>query len=189
VTASPAGRPGPGELPAADPPRGWRSARSEIHIAAGLVLIVTVAAYAWAGLTAASVILAASGVVFLILLRALAEPDRTPAVPQPEWQATGRSVIAGFWRKRGMVSDATSGNGNYDFELRATLQHLLAARLAERHGVSLYAEPDRARELFAGRRRDDLWRWLDPARQAAADTTGGIPPRTLALIIDRLEHL
>ena len=195
MTATPAGppapaaRPGAGEPPAAGPPGGWRSARPEIQIAVSLVLIVTIAAYAWAGPTAASVILAASGVVFLILLRALAEPDRKPAVPQAEWQPTGRSVIAGFWRKRGMVNDATAGNGNYDFELRATLQHLLAARLAERHGVSLYAEPDRARELFGGRRRDDLWRWVDPARQAAANTTGGIPPRTLALIIDRLEHL
>jgi hypothetical protein len=175
--------------PAAAEPHGWRSARSEVQLAAGTVLVVTIAAYAWAGSAAAAVILAASAVVFLILLRALAEPDRKPPVPQAEWHNTGRSVIAGFWRKRGIVNDATAGNGNYDFELRATLQHLLAARLAERHGISLYAEPERARELLGGSRHDDLWRWIDPARQPAPSTTGGIPPRTLAAIIDRLEHL
>jgi hypothetical protein len=178
----------PGQPPAAEP-HGWRSARSEVQLAAGTVLVVTIAAYAWAGSVAAAVVLAASAVVFLVLLRALTEPDRKPPVPQAEWQTTGRSVIAGFWRKRGIVNDATAGNGNYDFELRATLQHLLAARLAERHGVSLYAEPERARELLGGSRRDDLWSWIDPARQPAPSTTGGIPPRTLAAIIDRLEHL
>jgi hypothetical protein len=175
--------------PGAAEPHGWRSARSEVRLAAGTVLVVTVAAFAWAGSAAAAVVLAASGVLFLILLRALAEPDRKPAVPQAEWQSTGRSVITGFWRKRGIINDATAGNGNYDFELRATLQHLLAARLAERHGISLYAEPERARELLGGSRHDDLWRWIDPARQPASSTTGGIPPRTLAAIIDRLEHL
>ena len=43
-----------------------------------------------------------------------------------------------------------------------------------------------ARELLGGSRHDDLWRWIDPARQPASSTTGGIPPRTLAAIIDRL---
>lgn len=169
--------------------RGWKSAEPELWIAAGTVVVTALAAYAWAGSTAAAVVLAASALVALVLLRALAEPDRTPAVPREEWQTTGRSVISGFWRKRSMVSDATASNGNYDFELRATLQHLLAARLAERHGVSLYEEPERARELLGDSRHDNLWRWVDPARQAAADSTGGIPPRALAAIIDRLEHL
>jgi hypothetical protein len=178
------GQPATGEQPG-----GWKAAESELRIAGGTVIVITVAAYAWAGPVAAAVVLAGCALLALVLLRSLAEPDQTPVAPREEWKTTGRSVIAGFWRKRSMVNDATAGNGNYDFELRATLQHLLAARLAERHGVSLYAEPDRARELFGGRRRDDLWRWVDPARQAAASTTGGIPPRTLALIIDRLEHL
>ena len=183
----PPGQVGPG--PFGDQPRGWQSAEPELLIAAGTVVVAAAAAYAWAGSTAAAVVLAASALVSLVLLRTLAEPDRTPAVPAEQWQSTGRSVISGFWRKRSVVSDATAGNGNYDFQLRATLQHLLAARLAQRHGVSLYEEPERARELLGGSRHDNLWRWVDPARQAAADSNGGIPPRTLAAIIDRLEHL
>ena len=148
------------------------------------------AGYAWDGSAGAAVVLAGAAVVALVVVRTLTEPVRLPALPQAEWQVTGRSVITGFWRKRGMVGDATVAGGNYDYELRPTLQHLLAARLADRHGVSLYAEPGRARELFAGTRHDDLWPWVDPARLAAPDTRGGgIPARTLAAIIDRLEHL
>ena len=62
VTAPPApARPAPGQPPAAEP-HGWRSARSEVQLAAGTVLVVTVAAYAWAGSAAAAVVLAASAV-------------------------------------------------------------------------------------------------------------------------------
>jgi hypothetical protein len=153
------------------------------------VVVSTAAAYAWAGAKAAAVVLAGAAIIALVLLRTLAEPDRAPAVPEHEWRATGRSVISGFWRKRSMVTDATANNGNYDFELRATLQHLLAARLAERHGVSLYEEPERARRLIGNGKYDHLWPWVDPARTAAPDSTGGIPPRTLAAIIERLEQL
>jgi hypothetical protein len=182
------GRPGTGQ-PETGQPGGWKSAEPELRIAGGTVIVITVAAYAWAGPVAAAVVLACSALLSLVLLRSLAEPDLTPVAPREEWKTTGRSVIAGFWRKRSMVTDATAGNGNYDFELRATLQHLLAARLAERHGISLYAEPDRARELLGGSKHDNLWHWVDPARQAAPDSTGGIPPRVLAAILDRLEHL
>ena len=186
-----AAAPAPGSHgPDGQRPQGWRTARPELAAAAATVVATASAAYAWDGSAAAAVVLAAAALVALVVVRTLTEPVRRPALPQAEWQATGRSVITGFWRKRSMVSDATASNGNYDYELRPTLQHLLAARLADRHGVSLYAEPGRARELFAGTRHDDLWPWVDPARLAAPDTKGGgIPARTLAAIIDRLEHL
>jgi hypothetical protein len=185
------GRPGPAG-PGADGqrPEGWRTARPELAAAAATVIATAGAAYAWDGSAAAAAVLAGAALMGLAVVRTLIEPVRLPALPQAEWQATGRSVITGFWRKRSMVSEATAANGNYDYELRPTLQHLLAAGLADRHGVSLYAEPGRARELFAGTRHDDLWPWVDPARLAAPDTKGGgIPARTLAAIIDRLEHL
>jgi hypothetical protein len=190
------GRPEPGtgpagaHGPAGQHPRGWRTARQELAAAAAAVIATAGAAYAWDGSAAAAVVLAVAALVGLVVVRTLTEPVRLPALPQSEWQATGRSVITGFWRKRSMVGDATAAGGNYDYELRPTLQHLLAARLADRHGVSLYAEPGRARELFAGKRHDDLWPWVDPARLAAPDSRGGgIPARTLAAIIDRLEQL
>lgn len=187
----PAEAPVPGKHgPGGQRPRGWRTARPELAAAAATVIATTGAAYAWDGPAAVVVVLAGAALVALVVIRTLTEPVRLPALPRAEWQATGRSVVTGFWRKRGMVGDATAAGGNYGYELRPTLQHLLAARLADRHGVSLYAQPGRARELFAGTRHDDLWPWVDPARQAAPDTRGGgIPARTLAAIIDRLEHL
>ena len=80
---------------------------------------------------------------------------------------------------------------SYDADLRPVLQHLLAARLAERHGINLYHDPETARRLLLpGPRDDTLWFWLDPARPAEADRLRpGIPSRTLAAIIDRLERL
>ena len=50
------------------------------------------------------------------------------------------------------------------------LEHLLASRLAERHGISLYDDPAAARRAFTGpapapRACGD---WIDPARKAAA---------------------
>jgi len=79
----------------------------------------------------------------------------------------------------------------YDAELRGTLQRLLAARLAERHGISLHDDPDGARRLLCPTPRDDrLWYWVDPARPPATPgQQSGIPPRTLARLIDRLEQL
>jgi hypothetical protein len=87
----------------------------------------------------------------------------------------------------------------YDAGLRPTLQQLLAARLAERHGVSLRDDPQQARRLLCrGSRDDGLWYWVDPARpassardesSAALSARPGIPPRTLARLIDRLERL
>jgi hypothetical protein len=80
---------------------------------------------------------------------------------------------------------------SYDAELRGTLQRLLAARLAERHGISLHDDPDGARRLLCPTPRDQrLWYWVDPARPpATAGKQSGIPPRTLARLIDRLEQL
>ena len=50
--------------------------------------------------------------------------------------------FAGFWRKRAGLEDGTKSMAAYDNGLRPTLQHLLAARLAERHGISLRDDPD-----------------------------------------------
>jgi len=173
------------------PVPGWPGARAELAIAGILTVAVTAAAYAWAGPAAAVMVLACLALVTLGLLRSLTEGYHVPEQPAEEWQHSSHTMITGFWRKRGMISDATAADGNYDFELRATLQHLLAARLAERHGVSLYEQPDKAREfLLTGTRDKGLWRWLDPTPQPdSAKSGGGIPPRTLAAIIDRLERL
>jgi hypothetical protein len=171
--------------------QGWRAARPELAIAAITVLALCAAALAFAGPAAAVITLAGAGVVALVTVRFLVPPDAVPPGYEEALEERHRTTFTGFWRRRAGVDAATQTMTGYDFELRATLQHLLAARLAERHGISLYDDPAAARQLLAGGGNDKLWFWLDPGRPAVADQgrSAGIPPRTLAAIIDRLERL
>jgi hypothetical protein len=171
---------------------GWRAARPEIVIGLIAAAALGAGAYAFAGPAAAVVAVTGAGVAVLAGLRALTPPDEV--APPPEEALSGRgqtTTFARFWRRHSDVQAATKSLAAYDYELRTTLQHLLAARLSERHGISLYDEPEAARRLLARGGSDRLWFWLDPGREAVTDEgkAAGIPPRTLAAIIDRLEHI
>lgn len=174
------------------PSDGWRGSVPELVISGILVIGTCVAVYGYAGAGAAAIALAIWAVVILLLLRMVVPTAAAPdIVIRADWQHIGRSSFLGFWRKRGMLADATASMVSYDAELRAVLQHLLAARMADRHGVSLYADPDAARRLLLRNPRDqELWFWLDPRRPAETQQgRRGIPPQTLAAIIDRLERI
>jgi len=170
---------------------GWRDSRPELAIAAIAVLALCGTAFAFAGAGAAVLTLAGAAVAALAVIRGLAPPDDFPPSYEEALEDHRPASITGFWRRRSGVEAATQTMTGYDFELRGTLQHLLAARLAERHGISLRDDPAAARRLLAEGGTDRLWFWLDPARPAVADQgrSAGIPPRTLAAIIDRLERL
>jgi hypothetical protein len=182
---APAGR----AAPAGD---GWRAAVPEICIAAVVVAVAAVTGYAAAGLAGAAWVVTGAAVAALVFLRVFAppliavredgRPDDAEAIP---------ATFTGYWRKRAGLIDGTKSMTVYDSELRRTLQHLLAARLAERHGISLQDDPGTARRLLCPRPRDDqLWYWVDPARPSVTEgKQTGIPPRTLARLIDRLEQL
>jgi hypothetical protein len=173
------------------PEGSWRASAPELAAAAFGVLVTALAVYAYAGADAAVAVVAGCAVAAIVYLRTL-----VPAVARvdirevlPSGQAT--TSFLGVWRKRVTLRDATARMTSYDAELRPALQHLLAARLAQRHGISLYADPAAARRLLLPGPRDDaLWFWLDPGRQAETDPKRpGIPPRALAAILDRLERL
>jgi hypothetical protein len=170
---------------------GWLACLPELTIWAILVLATSLAAYAYAGVGTAVLAIAGWAVASIAFLRALVPGVADPLTEPSSSHAPGRTSFLGFWRKRSIVRDATSSMISYDGELRPSLQHLLAARLAERHGVSLYADPAAARRLvLPGPRDDALWFWLDPLRPAETDQQRtGIPPRILAAILDRLERL
>jgi hypothetical protein len=179
---------------------GWRGSVPELAVIAVLILATCAAVYGYAGAGAAVVTLTVWVVVLLVLLRCLVPATGVPLVQhQDTGRTTGRASFTGFWRKHGILTSATASMMSYDAELRPTLQHLLAARLAERHDVNLYQDPSAARQLLLtstargttpSRRGDQLWYWLDPARPAETrPQVKGIPPRTLAAIIDRLERL
>jgi hypothetical protein len=170
---------------------GWRDSRPELVIAAIAVLALCAAAFAFAGLAAAVIIFVATGALAVAALRGLTPADDIPPVHEEAAELRGQTTFTGFWRRRSGVAAASQTMTGYDYELRGTLVHLLAARLAERHGISLYDDPVAARQLLVAGGHDRLWFWLDPDRPAVADQgrTAGIPPRTLAAIIDRLERL
>ena len=172
--------------------RGWRAAAPELVSAAILIAASTAAGYAEAGAAGAAVVLAVAGAVGLGVLRVILPPAE-PAAGDDYRPGIGRLPMpfTGYWRKRSGLLDGTHSMTAFDRDLRTTLQNLLAARLAERHGVSLRSDPAAARRLLCPRRGDDdLWYWVDPDRPAvAAGNQPGIPPRTLARLIDRLERL
>jgi hypothetical protein len=182
------------QQPSTDAPAtGWSSARKEITIAALFVVAVTAAAWALYGPAAAGVTATACAVLSLLGLRAIIEPHEPPPAP-PLARESGPSLIFfGFWRTRSDLSDATRSLSAWDNTLRPRLTNLLAARLAERHGISLYEDPEAAKRLLTGgkRGRNDLWAWIDPWRPTPPDVgvRTGIPPNVLAALIDRLERL
>jgi len=194
VTSTPAHEPGDGQTVRARGPGGWAEAVPEICIAAVVVACGAVTGYAAAGLAGTVVVMAISAVAALALARFIGpgggpRPDDGRVVSGDLEAIPG--TFNGYWRRRAGLADATQSLPAYDAGLRTTLQHLLAARLAERHGISLHANPAAARRLLCPHPRDEiLWYWVDPARPAmVGGDQRGIPPRTLALLIDRLERL
>ena len=182
MTSEPAGRTG----------RPWRDAAPETVIAVIFIAASTGAGYAVAGPAGASVVLTAAAALGLAVLRVVLPPAE-PAAGDDYLPGIGRVAMpfTGYWRKRSGLVGGTHSMASFDGELRTTLQNLLAARLAERHAVSLHADPAAARRLLCPRPSDaGLWYWVDPERPAVtAGNQPGIPPRTLARLIDRLERL
>ena len=169
----------------------WRASAPELAAAALGVLVIALAVYAYAGIDAAATVVAGCAVAAVAYLRMLVPAIFRPDIREmlPSGHAT--TSFLGVWRKRVALKDGIARMTTYDAELRPALQHLLAARLAQRHGVSLYADPAAARRLLLPEPRDAaLWFWLDPRRQAETNPERpGIPPRSLAAILDRLERL
>ena len=193
------------------PPVGWRRARPELAVATVTVAAAAAASYALAGPRALPVVLVVAAAAALVALRWLLPPVAPPPAVDggADTIATGWSSYR-YWRSVSDLRDGVAARAAYETRLRPALEHLLAARLAERLGINLYTEPAQARRLLcrAGR-DDDLWAWIDPA-QAGPETGGGpaaadapeerpatraagerpgIPRRTLERLINRLEQL
>jgi hypothetical protein len=188
---------GPGRGNAADGDESvspWRGIKPELAVATALAAAGGVAGYVmagWAGLSAVITVVAA---IALAVLRAL-----LPKLP-PDQVKTARKkpvarALSGYAQRRLVVETAMKSLASYDGELRPVLERLLAARLAQRHGVHLYRDPAAARALLCRDSRDaDLWTWIDPATRPKESSRArteqpGIPRRTLARLIDRLESL
>ena len=203
---------GPGSHP---PPAGWRLARPELAVAVVVVAADAVAGYALAGPRAVTVVLVVAAAAGLVALRWLLPT----AQPPPAVDGGADTISSGwsayrYWRTQSDLRDGVAARAAYQTRLRPALEHLLAARLAERHGINLYTDPAQARRLLCrARRDDDLWAWIDPAQAGVPNGPGtpaspeatagpedqadpraagqqpGIPRRTLERLINRLEQL
>ena len=179
----------------------WRRARVEVvtsGVFVGSAALAGLAVAGWPGLAVVAIVAAAATLVVLRGLAPRPAPDATRKAAESD-SATTRS-LTGYSQRRFLVATGITSGPFYEADLRPVLEHLLAARLAERHGVNLYTEPDAARRAFVRSARDDaLWRWIDPAGRVASPDRRhpardphegrGIPRQTLARLIDRLEHL
>jgi hypothetical protein len=170
----------------------WRRARPEVIAAAIMAAAAALAGLAVAGWPGLAVVATVTAAATLLVLRGLTPrpaPGATRKAAESD-KSTMRS-LTGYSQRRYLVATGITSRSFYEANLRPALEHLLAARLAERHGVNLYTDPAAARRAFVRTARDDaLWRWIDPAEGvAASDAHPGIPRRTLARLIDKLEHL
>jgi len=172
----------------------WLGTTPELLVTAVLVGAAALAGYATAGWPGLGVVAAATAAVAMAVLRILL-PQLTPDPAKTAREKPRAHALTGYSHRRFVVHNAMTSEGYYNSELRPVLEHLLAARLAERHDVNLYQDPEAARRLLCRTSRDaDLWRWIDPATRPAGPPKGehdkpGIPRRTLAHLIDRLEKL
>jgi len=147
--------PGPRDPGPRDPGPGWRPARPEIVIAVAWVAATAAAGYAVAGPGASAVVVVAAGVISLVVLislvrpPSLASPPEDVSGPDPAVPAPVLSSFSRQWRRRSRLADAQASMTAYEAGLRGQLEHLLASRLAERHGISLYDDPVAARQVFA----------------------------------------
>ena len=175
----------------------WRRARPEIVIAAILVAAFAAAGLVLAGWPGLAVVGTVAAALILLALRGLApRPAPESARQAQESDAAAMRSIRGYSQRRFVVASGIRSRAFYEADLRPALEHLLAARLAERHGLNLNTDRDAAKRAFVRTRADEaLWRWIDPAASRASTgesregDSGGIPRRALAQIIDRLEQM
>ena len=191
-----ANRPGahqPGQEITREPDSPWRGAGPELLIAAIAVAAVAIAGLATAGWPGLAVVAIAAAALSMLVLRGLAPGTAGQLIRKAKEKPTART-IGGYAQRRFVVGSSVSSMAFYQSDLRPALEHLLAARLAEVHGINLYTDPASAQRAFCKTRADEaLWRWIDPEQakttQERAGTASGIPRRTLARLVDRLEHL
>ena len=172
---------------------GFRGAGRELAVAAGLVIALAVAAWVLFGPATSGIIVLCLAAVSLVVLRALINRPVKPEDLTEAGHDAPATSFSGFWRMQTDIASAIASLSAWDNNSRRRLQNLLAARLAERHDISLAADPQAARAAFIGDRssRAELWFWIDPERQTPDDASSrrGIPPRVLAALIHRLEQL
>jgi len=171
----------------------WRGAGPELIIAAITVVAAALAGGAVAGWPGMATAVLAAAALAIVVLRGLAPQSAAHSVRRVPDKQVARA-ITGYQQRRSVVVSSLSSRAFYEADLRPVLERLLAARLAENHGINLYQDPAAARAAFCRARSDGgLWSWIDPAQALATQDRDmqrhPISRRTLARLINRLEQL
>lgn len=175
----------------AAPASPWHGTAPELTIAAVGVVVTAAGGYALAGWDGMAVVAITAAAIAVLVLRSLLPQGIADAVKRAREKPAAKAV-RGYSHRRFVVQNSVSNRAFYDLELRPVLEHLLAARLSERHGVNLYQDPAAARRLFCKHRGDTaLWRWIAPdgANEQPQPNRRGIPRHVLLRLIERLEKL
>lgn len=149
-----------------------------VPIVAGLVAAGPIGLLVATSLAAAFVVLR---------LRLLASDPEIPALPPFPWRRRPPvAVLPGFTRTVGSVEWGLASAYDFDAALRPRLTRVAAARLLDRAGIDLYAEPDRAAAALGS----DAWTLLDPSRPGVADRTVPGPDRArLVRVLEAIERI
>ena len=171
----------------------WRGAGPELIIAAIAVGAAALAGGAVAGWPGLATALIAAAMLAIVVLRGIAPRSAAQSVRLAKDKQVARA-ITGYAQRRSVVASSLTSRAFYEADLRPILEHLLAARLADGHGINLYQEPEAAQRVFCHSRGDEaLWTWVDPARRLRGEDRdmqrAGISRRTLVRLINRLEQL
>src|SRR5579859_4987906 len=167
----PAGPPRPaGTQASAD---RWRPAVPELALAAVAVAAAAFGAAAVSGWPGVVVVAMATAVLALVLLRSLVPRSAEQSLRRARARQQPRTV-SGYGHRRFVVALSLTSRPMYESDLRPVLEHILAARLAERHAINLYTDPEAARSAFCRTRADQqLWPWIAPRQPPDSDEPAG----------------
>lgn len=166
-------------------PKPWISFRRWLIIRLGILAVLAALAYFVAGPGALVLVVAVGWVVALFWMRlALPAPVEQPVPPRPpadlvKWPSLERISSELTW--------ASTSTRHFDLGPRKVLQRVAAARLAERLGIDLWAQRDRAAAAAA---IGPSWPLIDPDRPASRDSHDrGVPGADIDALLDRLDNL
>ena len=168
----------PPERPAADAARWWWWSTS-----AAFALAIS---YALGGVGGVLLLLVVVGAAGTALLPMRLPRPRRPRRRPPRTTAHSDAPFPDYRKLLEALSWSVVSPRHYDVVTRPVLQRLAAGRLAERHGVDLVLDPERARALLG----DDVWPLLDPGRPARdVSAPPGVDLASVQRVVERVENL
>ena len=172
----------------------WTGTGPELVIAGAMILVAAAAGYLVAGWAGLSVAVTAGAAVAMVVLRYLL-PTLTPDAARKAREKPQARMLSGYSHRRFVVRSSIASRASTRASSGRVLEHLLppgwpnatactCTRTRTRPGGCSAAVRARRRPVAVDR---PGYRPETPASKGG--TEPGIPRRTLARLIDRLEHL